>query len=161
MTKKDLILDEGVLYHAANLVDRYDNNSLAALKLITDISYYCNRIIINEELAKKYTKHLKKLEQNRSPAINAVSKIFRDMFANQRKLKNWIYEVPPVQDESNLPADDIYLVRLANMSRAVLITPDHRLIEKLNPDKTGYCKKYEMYVLDIDSAINESGIAIR
>ena len=154
-TKKSYIIDECCLYHAVGLVDHQEQSDTKTLKVFADIEYYCNRVVVSPELITKYDKHISKLQNENPSAAYLLTKLLFEIFPNKNKLYVCNSKIYPLTDESDLPEDDKYLVRLAFASQATLVTADYRLIQKLAPNEEGISEKYGIRVLDPDQAIQD------
>lgn len=155
ISKREYILDECCLHHASKLVNHQDQFSSSALKVIIDIEHYCHTFCASKELLKKYRKHASTLRKDNTSDSNIIIKLLFNILPHIGKLKDWEFDIHPLTNETGLPEDDKYLVRLAHASKATLITADMRLIKILDPDQEGYSSRYDIRVLTPDQAINE------
>lgn len=144
--KNKYVIDECCIYHAANLVDKHDNEDYSSLIMLAGIIDHCDAILINDELLGNYRRIISVLEKNGDRSHYFLVKILNNILPNQNKLVNWKSELYRLPFEEDLPPDDIYLVRLSKISNSILVTSDEKLVSKVEPNSVGFSEKYQIKI---------------
>jgi rRNA-processing protein FCF1 len=94
-----------------------------------------------------------KAEASRADRPTAIPLITQILFNREKQESR--DEVPPLGDvEQHLPTNDMPLVRLAYHTRAILVTSDRKLIERLR--NSDIKARYQICVMSVDQAIEKA-----
>ena len=130
--KQLYVLDESVAHCAAtgqNERGQEDTSSLQLLQIIYDL---CHGLAFTSELWGNWHRILSSLEgSSTSTVAKSVLRLLKLFATTQGKLRV-INDPPGFDDESVVPDDDVYWIRLAIHTGAVAVTTDNRLIQELN-----------------------------
>jgi hypothetical protein len=118
-------LDENVLYFAILGVDEHDNDNSTSTRLVQLIGANCHRIVVNPHLIDRYFRHLLRIgrDKRRASALEPVAFI-RELLANSEKLTPEYGDCPELPEAATVPSKDEHIVRLAMLSRAMIVTGD-------------------------------------
>jgi hypothetical protein len=155
--KRPFILDMNVIQSAATLKDERGNEDLSAKKLLKEVAYFCNEIIIPHGYETRYIKKWSVLKTQRQFFGSEIFNLYNQLRMIQGKLNTPDEEPSPLIEEGQFHEDDKDFVRLAAHvdNGVILVTTDGRLKEKLK--KLGMLKKYDFNVLRPEEAIRYVG----
>lgn len=122
------ILDENIIELAAKGENDEGNSDFTCLTLILDILKKCDILYCSTKLLEIYRKKLKKMESNMIRSASTTAKLIKHMIT-QGKIKV-TDDSPKINNEEDLPSDDVYLVRLAVHTKSILVSTDSPLKEK-------------------------------
>lgn len=142
--KKTFVIDEDVFLFAQKGEDDKGNVDITASKLVHDIFYNCHAIAVNYQLEKKYSQKMSALQKSGKLIGVNILGLIHQAFSNPNKGK-WIQDVRKIECEGEIPKDDLYLVRLAVNTGAILVTDDDHL--KASIEKSCLMKRYNLTVL--------------
>jgi rRNA-processing protein FCF1 len=149
--KHVFLLDENVLVDIGGGGQR----GIAATTLVFLIAYHCHKFAVDAILKRRYSVKLDRLkaEASRANRPTAIPLIKQILFNREKQESR--DDVPPLGDvERHLPTDDVPLVRLAYHTRAILVTSDRKLIERLR--NSGIEARYQIRVMSVDQAIEKA-----
>ncbi len=132
--KHKFLLDENILYSAIVGVDEHDNEDYNASNLVRLIAVNCHRIVFDNELLKRYYRHLEKLKKRKSP-INDPIFFLTQLVLNSEKADREHLKAPELPDEQRFPSEDLHIVRAAYHFLAFLVTFDTELRVAVNSDQ--------------------------
>jgi len=121
------LLDENVILSAQNWMDQHGKEDLTSSILLQNIIYNCHKLVINEYLLDKY---YKKTSKTATYSMKVIRLLKQNVLINSKK-HEWVYELPSLQFEDKIPEDDLQIVKMAFLTRALFITMDSRLRGKL------------------------------
>jgi hypothetical protein len=125
------LLDENILYHAIQGVDRHDQPDPTAAELLKAIAVICHGIFVHKYLLERYGNAFKKLREH-PPRSDAALEFIKQLLHNSAKAI-WEYShLPDLPENLTLPDEDRDIVRVALISRPILITNDSKLRETVN-----------------------------
>ncbi len=131
--KRTFLLDENVFIAAETVQNERKQDDRSSADLVEAIVGNCHALVVSLELFAKYSRKANAIGQERAASGGVrMMPLLKILMVNPEKCRF----VPPqeivrVPDENSLPADDIFLIRLAVPTNAVLVTADNRLIQRL------------------------------
>jgi rRNA-processing protein FCF1 len=129
--RQTFLLDENILYHAIQGVDRHDQPDQTAAELLKAIATICHAIFIHKYLVERYNSALKRLRE-RPPRSDVALDFVKQLLHNSAKAI-WEYgHLPDLPENLTLPDEDRDIVRAALISKAILVTNDSKLRETVN-----------------------------
>lgn len=128
-----LILDENIIILSAKVEDEQGNPDNTCTELISDILSNQDIIRVNVELFENYTNVLKSLE-SRIHSTSYTVKLL-NLLRGAGSIHFWTSDLYELENEEQLPDDDIYLVRLAAGSRTDLVSTDSPLGKAMSDAK--------------------------
>ena len=141
------ILDENVVICAQLDVDEFGEVSVVCGDLVLSIIDICHTIVVDGVLWARYMAQLNR-QQNQQPQSGPwLMLTLWNALQTVGKVEDLGREVPPFDGEDDIPAgsrDDIFIVRLAVQSGAILVTADRPLRDHLHT--SGIQSKYGLTV---------------
>ncbi|WP_268541337.1 hypothetical protein [Candidatus Nitrosotenuis cloacae] len=139
----ELILDENIMEFSARVENETGDGDPTCLGLLNDILRRCDYVHCTVELLEKYRSMLKRLESTVRSA-SATAKLL-EMIMYGGKLKIADNTPATLQNEQSIPPDDVYLIRLAVSTNAILVSADGRLKTRL--DESGLTRTYGLRIM--------------
>jgi predicted nucleic acid-binding protein len=158
LSPKIFVLDENVIVQGITRRDEHGADDFSALNLLLKIYTKCDSLFIatNPYLHRKLREKVDRYKQgmNRSE-VRSVSPILlvESMLKDSRK-NNLLDPQVQLSEESKLPEDDRPIVRLAVEAKAILISCDGRLAERIHHEKMD--EKYGLQVERPNDALDEA-----
>lgn len=149
--KNTFVIDEDVFVFAQKVEDDKGNLDITAIKLVYDIFYNCHVIAVDDKLWQKYSQKLNALTKGGKLIGRNILSLFELALYNTNKGR-WIADVRRIECETDIPADDRYLVRLAVRAAAILVTDDDPLKESIK--KSCLTKRYQLLAVSPKQAID-------
>lgn len=129
--KHTFLLDENILYFAVKGVDEHENPDLTSAELLRLIAENCHKFILDRELANRYWRHIKELEQIPEPLQEAIA-LMRQLIINSEK-GIWQFEnPPPLPPGTNFPREDLHVITAALISWPIVVSGDPGLRDAIN-----------------------------
>lgn len=125
-----LILDENVIILSAKAENDNGQDDIACTQLLMKILENRDCIRCNNELLGNYFEQLEQIKRT-NPSTAYTVKLL-NLLRTSGLISIWTGATSPVINESKLPTDDIYIVRLATNSHTNLVSTDLRLETKMN-----------------------------
>ncbi len=130
MTKKNFILDDCVFINAAKLSDSKGNQDTCSLAAITNIIDKCHSLVFTYKMEREYFKKIGSLKGKKELKID-ISSLLIHASLTEGKLKRMNDDLESVADEHLIHKNDVNLLRLARISRGIIVTSDGRLLKAL------------------------------
>lgn len=128
-----LVLDENIIILSAKVKDERGDPDNTCTELISDILSNQDVIRVNVELFENYTNVLKSLESRIHSTAYTVKLL--NLLRGAGLIHFWTSDLPELENEEQLPVDDIYIVRLAAGSRTDLVSTDSPLGKAMSDAK--------------------------
>ena len=128
------ILDENVVILAQLGTDDQGDPSLACFDLIQRIIEICHPIVVDDVLWDKYMDQLFRPRNQVPQSGPGMARVLREALGRSNKVNGIGHVAPEFEDEAKIPPgsqDDVFLVRLALETGAILVTTDTPLQEAL------------------------------
>jgi predicted nucleic acid-binding protein len=159
LTAKTFVLDENVIMQGITGRDEHGTEDFSALSLLLEIYKKCDSrfIATNPYLHKKLREKIDRYKQgmNRSEVRSVSSiRLVESMLKNQKK-NHLLDPQTPLSEEGHLPGDDAPIVRLAVEAKAILVSCDRRLADRIHDEKVD--EKYGLEVVRPNDALDEAG----
>ncbi len=148
---KDIfVFDESSTIAAATGKNERGGEDSSAKQLLERIVVNCHAMAFSSELYARTLSRLDNLKGIDSPFVGEVLSLFTSIIRNTEK---FVFDPdPPVlEDETHIPEDDRYWIRLAIHTRAIAITTDNRLLDTLN--QTSITASHSLAILRPESAL--------
>lgn len=148
------ILDENVVILAQLGTDDRGEASLACLDLMLKIIEICHPIVVDDVLWNKYMDQLHR-PRNQDPVSGpGMVRILTEALGRSTKVDGIGHVAPEFEDEVKIPSgsqDDVFLVRLAVETGAILVTTDTPLREDLT--NCGVQEAHNLIVVSPEEAL--------
>ncbi len=154
------ILDENVVIFAQLECDETGSPNSTCVDLFQQIVEICHTIVVDDTLWDKYVEQLNRpanFDADRGPWL---MRAFYNLFRIDGKLEGIDHNAPGFAEESSIPQgsqDDVFIVRLAVETRAILVTADRPLREDLA--SSGVASRYSLRVVSPQEALGLLGRA--
>ena len=129
--KHRFLLDENILYHAIKGVDKHDNPDLTCAELMLLIARNCHTITLNRFLQRRYAVHMKELERVNAGVLQPIF-LLRELIHNADKVVMEYDDPPALPEHSQIPREDIDVVRAALISHPIFVTAEDDLREAIS-----------------------------
>ncbi|MBI1955272.1 MAG: hypothetical protein HYS38_02660 [Acidobacteria bacterium] len=123
--KHKFLLDENILHFAIKGINDQGHDDPSAGELIRLIGQNCHSIAVNAELWDHYWQHLPGLLKAGASAPAPLLVI--NLLKTSHKLAWESSDLPEVPQEARIPRKDIYIVQLALVTKALIVTTDRPL----------------------------------
>lgn len=150
------ILDENIIILAHRGENDNGAKDTTCLELFTGIIRICHTLVADDQLFSKYMIQLHRHRAKEPQPVPGVVTLLVQLRTREDKLDIRTRNAPPFSEEEAIPAGsrkDIYIVRLAVATRAILVTRDEKLI--LHLGRSGITEKYELRLLSPIAALAE------
>lgn len=141
----DIILDENILVFAAKMEDENGVKNRKHARLLFDILDRCDILLCSKELHQKY---LSKLDLLTKAGYDNAYSVIRTIVHVRQLGKLRVQDDPPSMDnldEQKVPRKDLFIIRLAAKTKALVITSDGKLRDKLVAE--GLDAKYQFRIM--------------
>jgi hypothetical protein len=129
--KQTFLLDENILYLAIKEVDEHDRPDMTAAQLVRLIGQNCHRITGDQQLRKRYYRHLEGLLGGGKFHLHALLFI-KQILHNSAKSLTEVQEPPELPEGIVVPREDTHIVRAAMISHPLIVTSDAELKDRIN-----------------------------
>jgi hypothetical protein len=133
--KHRFLLDIMVIYHAIEGVDQAHNPDSTSADLLDLIGSNCHTVVVDNVVAERYSKHLKKLFAT-PPLLYKTTELLIAIFNNSAKLFIEGAPAPEIPQGITVPKEDEYIVRAALISRPLVVTAEEELRKAINNQST-------------------------
>ena len=120
-----------VIYHAIKGVDEAENPDQTSGELVRLIGENCHTVVADNELAERYSRHLKELLSIPS-LLYKTTEFLWGVIYNASKFVVEATPAPELPPGVRVPRGDEYVLRAALVSNAVVVTADTRLLNDIN-----------------------------
>jgi len=145
--KHTFVLDECVILFAQNFTNEHGNEDFTSAALMYSIAVNCHKIAVNEYLANKYYEKIKAAKQTfGSPIIRLINHLLRNTDKNI-----FLTYIPDFPFESEIPIDDLPIVKTAVHTRSLFVTANGKLRRKI--EELEIPRKHSIKVLDPKDAL--------
>ncbi len=135
--KHKFLLDENILYFAIYGVDEHNESDLTSTELVRRIGANCHRIVVNTLLRERYWIPISRaINEGRRPKAMSPIAFIVQLQMNFEKWSLELGDCPELPARTNVPAEDIYIVRLALLSQTVIVSGDAKLRASVNGTPT-------------------------
>ena len=148
------ILDENIVILAQRGQDEHGNTNPECADLVQQIIKICHTIVVDDVLWKKYVAQLNRRSHYHSEVGPFLMQLLGNALKIPGKFCGFGYTASSFDDEALIPhgsQDDVYLVRLAVETRAILVTTDGPLRDDLA--SCGIQSKYGLTVVSPKDAL--------
>lgn len=148
------ILDENVVILAQQGRDEYGNTNPGCADLIQQIISICHTIVVDDVLLDKYFEQLYSPGYHHPNLGPFLIRLLCNALEVSEKVDGHGHIAPTINDEGSIPdgsQDDVYLIRLAVETGAVLVTTDKALRDDLA--SCGILSKYALTVVSPKDAL--------
>ena len=155
MTQR-FILDENIVILAQTGMDDHENPNAVCHDLVIGIIDICHSIIADDELWERYRRQLYSPANQRQNIGPDIMIALMDAMTREDKVERLPHDAPPFEGEASIPAgsqDDMFLVRLAVETGAILVTTDEALRDGLG--HSGIQQSHNLSVLSPDDALSQ------
>lgn len=128
------ILDENVVILAQRGLDEHDLPSPICSDLIQRIIEICHTIVVDDALWDKFDEQLNRPAHHHPQLGPYLMRILWNALMIPQKISGIGHTAPSFEAEDSIPPgslDDVYIIRLAVESGAILVTTDGKLREHL------------------------------
>ena len=147
------ILDENIVILAQEGQDEYGNTDPGCANLVQQIIEICHTLVVDDVLWDKYFEQLYR-PRHRHPTLGQfLIRALSNALTVSGKVDGLGHTAPVMDDEGLIPngsQDDVYLVRLAVETEAILVTTDGPLRDDLAA--CGILSKYGLTVVSPEDA---------
>jgi hypothetical protein len=120
-----------VIYQAIKGVDEAENPDQTSGELVRLIGENCHTVVADNELAERYSRHLKKLLSIPS-LLYKTTEFLWAVIHNSSKFVVEASPTPELPPGVRAPHGDEYVVRAALISRPIVVTADKDLLRDVN-----------------------------
>jgi hypothetical protein len=120
-----------VIYHAIRGVDEADNPDQTSGELVRLIGANCHTVVADNELAERYSRHLKKLLSVPSLLYKSTEFMWEVIYNSSKFVVEAslpLELLPGVR----VPREDEYVVRAALTSHPIIVTAEKRVLRDVN-----------------------------
>lgn len=149
--KLTFVLDECVVLNAQNFCDEQGNEDFTSASLMLTIATNCHKIAVNDYLKKKYFEKTSDIDKVRHTISMKVIRVISHMLHHSDKNISVAY-TPNYPFESEIPNDDLPIVKTAVFTRALFVTTDGRLRQRML--ELEIPQRHNIEVLDPKQAIS-------
>jgi hypothetical protein len=151
--KHTFIIDENIIYCGIRGVDIHNNQDFSSTMFLLYVAHNCHKIVADDKLSKRISKHLKVLEEQRSFKPIPHYDLFVNSFVrNPNKfVREFGVEPSELSNEDELPPKDVFIVRAAKYFNATIVTLDGKL--KMAIDRSKLLKELGIIALEPKAAI--------
>jgi hypothetical protein len=129
--KHRFLLDVMVIYHAIKGVDEAENPDQTSSELVRLIGDNCHTVVADNELAERYSRHLKKLLSIPS-LLYKTAEFLSEVIFNSSKFVLEASPAPELPPDVKVPPEDKYVVRAALISHPIVVTAEQRVLRDIN-----------------------------
>ena len=129
--KHRFLLDVMVIYHAIKGVDEAGNPDQTSSELVRLIGENCHSVVADNELAERYSRHLKKLLSIPS-LLYKTSEFLWEVIYNSSKFVVEVSPAPELPPGVRVPREDEYVVRAALISHPIVVSAEERVLRDVN-----------------------------
>ena len=147
------ILDENIVILAQEGQDEYGNTDPGCANLVQQIIEICHTLVVDDVLWDKYFEQLYHPGYHHPDMGPFLIRALYNALTVSEKVDGLGHTAPIMDDEGLIPhgsQDDVYLVRLAVETGAVLVTTDGPLRDDL--EACGIQSKYDLTVVSPEDA---------
>jgi len=120
-----------VLYHAIKGVDEAGNPDQTCGELVRLIGANCHTVVADDELAERYSRHIKELLSIPSLLYKTIE-FLGDVIYKSSKFVVEESPAPELPPGVKVPREDEYVVRAALISHPVVVTSEKRVLRDVN-----------------------------
>ena len=120
-----------VLYHAIKGVDEAGNADQTCGELVRLIGANCHTVVADDELAERYSRHIKELLSIPSLLYKTIE-FLGDVIYKSSKFVVEESPAPELPPGVKVPREDEYVVRAALISHPVVVTSEKRVLRDVN-----------------------------
>jgi len=153
--KNVFLIDEDTFRFAYTGEDESGNSYWPPVQLVANIAANCHKIVLFEELQRKYWQHTDALKQERRISVLNMPSVINVLLRNSDKVV-YLTEIFDM-DLEGTPEDDRLIVRASIQARAILVTDDGRLLARLHENRT--LERYNLRAMPPKDALAFSGQA--
>ena len=152
------MLDENVIVEGITGRDEKGIEDFSSLHLLSMIFRRCNSLFIatspylHRKLRDKIDHYKRGMNRNELRSVSSI-RLVESMLRDTRK-NHFLDPEEPLAEESKLPNDDAPIVRLAVEAKAVLVSTDDRLADRIHTEKMDV--KYGLQVVRPRKALEEA-----
>lgn len=153
MTER-FIIDENIAILAQKIENAHGESDNTCRQLIDSIIEICHSLVFDGVLWGKFDQQLRNLPPDQPFGPRSLLRIIHLATAIDGKIQSIGAEAPPFPDESDIPQgsqDDLFIVRLAIATGAILITADQPLRNDLAT--SGIQARYNLSVMSPETAL--------
>jgi len=120
-----------VIYHAIKGVDEAGNPDQTSGELVRLIGENCHTVVADNELAERYSRHLKKLLSIPS-LLYKTTEFLSEVIYNSSKFAVEVSPAPQLPPGVRVPREDEYVVRAALISHPIIVTAEDRVLKAVS-----------------------------
>ena len=129
--KHRFLLDVMIVYHAIKGVDEAENPDQTSGELVRLIGANCHTVVADNELAERYSRHLKELLSIPSLLYKAIE-FLSDVIYNSSKFVVEASPAPELPPGVKAPRGDEYVLEAALISHPIVVTADKKVLRDIN-----------------------------
>jgi len=151
------VLDECVIVQAITGRDEKGIEDFTPLLLLSTIFRRCSSLFIatnpylHRKLREKINDYKRGMNRSELRSVSSI-RLVESMLRDTRK-NHFLDTQDPLPEESNLPNDDAPIVRLTVEAKAILVSTDGRLADRIREEKLD--EKYRLQVVRPKEALDE------
>jgi hypothetical protein len=120
-----------VIYHAIKGVDESGNPDQTSGELVRMIGENCHTVVADNELAQRYSRHLKELLSTPS-LLYKTTEFLWEVIYNSSKFIVEASPTPKLPPGVKVPPEDECVVRAALISHPIVVTAERRVLRDVN-----------------------------
>lgn len=128
--KLTFVLDECIVLNAQNFCDEHGNEDFTSAALMLAIAMNCHKIAVSDYLKGKYFEKTSDIDEVRHTISMKIIRVINYMLHNSDKNISVSY-TPNYPFDNEIPNDDLPIVKTAVFTRALFVTADGRLRQRM------------------------------